>query len=224
MILRPVSPASPCGPPTTKRPVGLMRMSGSGASNPASPSTGRTTRAITPSRSSTLSILSECWVDTTTLAIPTGRAPSYTTLTWVLPSGRSHERSPALRTAASRSARRRASTVRSGRTEGGGGGMGQHDRERHEGRGLVRGVPEHHSLIARPALVHAHGDVARLAIDGREDGAGLRVEAAARVGVADRADRAAHDVGDMDVGGGGDLACYDGHARGDEGFARHPGG
>ena len=24
MILRPVSPVSPCGPPTTKRPVGLM--------------------------------------------------------------------------------------------------------------------------------------------------------------------------------------------------------
>src|SRR2546425_2187513 len=39
------------------------------------------------------SILSECWVETTTLLMPTGRAPSYTTLTWVLPSGRSQERS-----------------------------------------------------------------------------------------------------------------------------------
>src|SRR5207249_1732466 len=83
MILRPVSPASPCGPPTTKRPVGLMRTSASATSKPASPSTGRTTSAITPSRSSTLSILSECWVDTTTLLIPTGRIPSYTTLTWL---------------------------------------------------------------------------------------------------------------------------------------------
>ncbi len=63
-------------------------------------------------------MLSECWVDTTTLLIPTGRIPSYTTLTWVLPSGRSHGRSPALRTAASRSARRWASTIGSGMSDG----------------------------------------------------------------------------------------------------------
>src|SRR6266480_3091013 len=169
MILRPVSPASPCGPPTTKRPVGLMRISASATSKPASPSTGRTTSAITPSRSSTLSILSECWVDTTTLLIPTGRMPSYTTLTWVLPSGRSHERSPAF-------------------------------------------------------PVHAQGDVARLAVDGGEDGTGLGVEAEARVRVADRADRPPHDVGNVDVRGGGDLPGDDGHARGDERLAGHAGG
>src|SRR2546425_185744 len=101
--------------------------------------------------------------------------------------------------------------------------MGEDDRKRHEGRRLVRRVAEHHPLIARPTFVHAHGDVARLAVDGGEDGTGLCVEPEARVGVADGADRAAHDVGDMDVGGGRDLARHDGHAGGDERLTRHPG-
>src|SRR5207302_1890997 len=135
MILRPVSPASPWGPPTTKRPVGLIRMSASFTSKPASARTGRTTRAMTPSRSSALSTMSECWVETTSLLTPTGR------------------------------------------------------------------------------------DVARLAVDGGEGGAGLGIEPEARVRVADGADGAPHDVGDVDVGGGGDFSRHDRHARGDEGLA-----
>ena len=51
-------------------------MSRSAASKPASASTGRTTMAMTPSRSSVLSTLSECCVETTTLLMPTGRCPS----------------------------------------------------------------------------------------------------------------------------------------------------
>ena len=72
---------------------------------------------MTPSRSSALSIMSECCVETTSLLTPTGRAPSYTTLTWVLPSGLSHGRSPALRTPASRSASRCASTIGTGMSD-----------------------------------------------------------------------------------------------------------
>src|SRR5213078_1496318 len=74
------------------------------------------------------------------------------------------------------------------------------------------------------AAVHAHRYVTRLAVDGGEDGAGLGVEAEARVGVADRADRAPHDVGDVDVGGGGDLPRHHRHAGGDQGLACHAGG
>src|SRR5256885_1936964 len=102
--------------------------------------------------------------------------------------------------------------------------VGQHYRERHERRRLIRRVTEHHPLVARAPSVHAQGDVARLAVDGGEDGAGLGVEAEARVRVADRADRPPHDVGNVDVRGGGDLPGDDGHARGDERLAGHAGG
>ena len=51
-------------------------MSRSATSKPASVNTGRTTMALTPSRNSVLSTLSECCVETTTLLMPTGRAPS----------------------------------------------------------------------------------------------------------------------------------------------------
>src|SRR3989441_10345461 len=53
-----------------------------------------------------------------------------------------------------------------------------------------------------------------------QDGARLGVESEARVGVADGADGPPHDVGDVHVGGGGDLAAHDRHAGGDEGLAR----
>ena len=101
--------------------------------------------------------------------------------------------------------------------------MGDHDRKGHQRRRLIRRVPEHHALIACPARVYAERDVGGLAVDRREDGAGLRIEAEVRVGVADRGDRAAHDVGDMDVGRGRDLARDDGHAGRHQRFAGNPG-
>ena len=57
-------------------------------------------------------------METTSLLTPTGWPFWYTTLTWVLPSGRSQGRSPPLRTIASRSARRWARTMGSGMREG----------------------------------------------------------------------------------------------------------
>ncbi|CPU67402.1 Uncharacterised protein [Mycobacteroides abscessus] len=49
MILRPVRPASPCGPPTTNVPVGLTnrRVARTSRSRPAASSTGATTCAAT---------------------------------------------------------------------------------------------------------------------------------------------------------------------------------
>src|SRR2546430_11871455 len=50
------------------------------------------------------------------------------------------------------------------------------DRDGHERRRFVRGVAEHHPLVPRPPPVHAQRDVARLAVDGGEDGAGRSEE------------------------------------------------
>src|SRR5207244_5515104 len=78
--------------------------------------------------------------------------------------------------------------------------MGEDDVEGHEGGGLVGRVPEHHPLVARAARVDAPRDIGRLPVDRGDYGAGLRVEAEVRVGVADGGDGAPHDVGDVDVG------------------------
>jgi hypothetical protein len=103
----------------------------------------------------------------------------------------------------------------------------QDDRQRHQLLGLVRGVAEHHPLVAGALVVGALAvdalcDVGRLPVDRREDGAGPVVKAELRVGVADALDRGAHDVGDVDVGRGGDLAGHHGHAGGDQRFTGHP--
>ena len=101
--------------------------------------------------------------------------------------------------------------------------MGEHDRQRHQLVGLVRGVAEHHPLVARsltiqrvavPVLllvrmVDALGDVGRLLVDRNDDAAGLGVEAELRARVADLADLAAHELRDVDVRLGGDLAGDD---------------
>src|SRR5207247_4685617 len=65
-------------------------------------------------------------------------------------------------------------------------------------------------------------DVGGLAVDCRQDGTGLRIEAEVRVGVADRGDGPAHDVRDVDVGRRGDFARHDGHSGRDQGFTGDP--
>ena len=55
-----------------------------------------------------------CWLETTTVSTRTGRSPSYSMVTWVLPSGRRYGMVPSLRTAASCSASRWASSIGSG--------------------------------------------------------------------------------------------------------------
>ena len=87
MILRPVSPQSPCGPPTTKRPVGLMKYLVLESSR-----LGGMTAWMTFSSTSSrmVSILTRllCWAEMITASTRTGRSPSYSTVTWLLPSGR----------------------------------------------------------------------------------------------------------------------------------------
>ena len=65
--------------------------------------TGFTTVSMTASRSSSVEISGLCWVETT-MAGQRRTLPSlsYSTVTWLLPSGRSQLSSPLLRTAASR--------------------------------------------------------------------------------------------------------------------------
>ena len=182
MILRPVRPQSPCGPPVTKRPVGLTWMMVLSSKSCAG-SVGSITFAITVSRISSWETSGECCVETTTVWTRSGCMPSYSTVTWLLPSGRSQS-TPSRRTAASRLVE----TVR------------QHDRQRHQLRGLVAGEAEHHALIAGAADVDAHRDVARLLADRDQHRRGVAVEAEAGVGVADLAQRRAHQARKVDLG------------------------
>src|SRR3990172_3584351 len=69
MILRPVSPASPSGPPMTKRPVGLMWYLVFLSSMPAG-MMGRMTFSRMPSRTVSIFTASLCLADTTTLSTP----------------------------------------------------------------------------------------------------------------------------------------------------------
>src|ERR1700730_16156377 len=92
MILRPVSPQSPSGPPMTKLPVGLTRKSDAFFGIHHSGRAEATASAISsltmlgvyflPLRVSAL-----CCVDTTTLVQPTGLPSTYLTVTWLLASG-----------------------------------------------------------------------------------------------------------------------------------------
>ena len=98
--------------------------------------------------------------------------------------------------------------------------VGEDDRERHQLGRLVARVAEHEALVAGalevvgvgllvPAglerVVDALGDVGRLLVERHRDAAGLAVEAVLRPVVADLADRAADDLGDVNVGRGRDL-------------------
>ena len=115
--------------------------------------------------------------------------------------------------------------------------VGQRDRQRHELRRLVGRVAEHHPLVARAGdvecivvggvgarlvgLVDALGDVGRLLVDRVDDRARVGAEAEVGVGVADLADRLAHDVLDVDVGRRRDLAGHDDEAGVHERLAGH---
>src|SRR5579872_6082885 len=92
MILRPVRPQSPSGPPTTKLPVGLTRKSlGFFGIHPF----GSADSTVSAIRSLTmlgvyflpLRVCALCWVETTTLVQPTGLPSTYLTVTWLFESG-----------------------------------------------------------------------------------------------------------------------------------------
>ena len=98
----------------------------------------------------------------------------------------------------------------------------ERDRHRHELLGLARGVAEHHALVAGAGhvelvvvgrvgarlvgLVDALRDVGRLLVDRGDHGAAVAVEPVAAAAVADLADRLAGDLRDVHVHVGRDLA------------------
>jgi len=92
MILRPVRPQSPSGPPTTKLPVGLTRKSL--ARFGIQPS-GSAEATASPIKSFTIAgeyffpfrVSALCCVETTTLVQPMGLPSMYCTVTWLLASG-----------------------------------------------------------------------------------------------------------------------------------------
>ena len=86
------------GPPTTKRPVVLIKISQSFSSNrPVGSSTGRMTVRFTASMISAWEADAACCVDTTTLLMRIGLPSTYSKETCVLPSGRKKSTRPSLR-------------------------------------------------------------------------------------------------------------------------------
>src|SRR6201995_4467335 len=92
MILRPVRPQSPSGPPTTKLPVGLTRKSEfCCVIQPFGSADSTAVEIISLIRPGEyflpLRLFSLCWVETTTLVQPVGLPSTYFTVTWLLASG-----------------------------------------------------------------------------------------------------------------------------------------
>src|SRR6202163_2933795 len=92
MILRPVRPQSPSGPPTTKLPVGLTRKSdGLAGIQPFGSADSTAVEIISLIRPGEyfllLRLFSLCCVETTTLVQPTALPSTYFTVTWLLASG-----------------------------------------------------------------------------------------------------------------------------------------
>ena len=188
MILRPVRPVSPCGPPTTKRPVGLMWKTVS-LSRYSAGTVGLMTFSMIASRRSRLLTFGECCVEMT-IAVARMRALSFVLDRHLRLAVRpqeielirlAHFRQPAHE------------LVR------------QRDRQRHQLRRLAAREAEHQTLIAGAAGIDALRDVGRLRIDRRNHRAGLAVEAVLRARVADFFDGIAYDRRKVDVGLGGDL-------------------
>ena len=86
---------------------------------------------------------------------------------------------------------------------------------------LVRGITEHHALVACAAGIHAHGDVARLLVDARNHGTRIRVEAIERIVVANGLHHAAHERLKVDIGLGGNFAGDHNQTGRGQGFAGH---
>ena len=98
MILRPVSPLSPWGPPITKRPVGLMKYFVSSSTISAGMISSNTYFLISSWICSCVTSGS-CCVEHTTASIRIGFPSSlYSTVTCVFPSGLKYGRVPSLRT------------------------------------------------------------------------------------------------------------------------------
>src|SRR6185369_9740247 len=73
---------------------------------------------------------------------------------------------------------------------------------------------------AGTARVDAHSDIAGLLVDGRYDGAGIRIESVERIVIANGLNDAADQGLEIDVGFGGNFAGDDNQSGGGESFAR----
>ena len=71
-------------------------------------------------------------------------------------------------------------------------------------------------------MIHAHGNIRALAVNGSHDGAGLAIKAVLRPVVADPADGIPGNSGNIYIAGGRDLSHDKHHTRGGNGFAGHP--
>ena len=213
MILRPVSPQSPWGPPTTKRPVVLMNI----LVSPSSMSAG-STFLITSSMMASLRVAyftsGLCWAGHHHGLHPLGHAVFVLDGHLGLAVG-AKETQGAVLAHLGQAPRQLVGVV---------------DGRGHQLGGLGAGVAEHDALVAGPLLAEKAGlggdalrDVGRLFVDAGEHRAGLPVKAHGGVGVADPLDGVAHDFRDVHVGVGGYLARHYGHTGGDQGFAGHAG-
>jgi hypothetical protein len=97
--------------------------------------------------------------------------------------------------------------------------VGQRDGRGHQLGRLVGGIAKHHALVACAAGVDTLRDVGGLAIDGRDDSAGVGVEALEGIVITDLVDRVADEGLEVDVGLGGDLTGDDDEAGAGESLA-----
>src|SRR3954465_2646467 len=77
--------------------------------------------------------------------------------------------------------------------------VSHHDRQRHQLLRLVARIPEHQTLIARPAGVYAHRDIRRLRLNDVQHAARLRIEAVRGVRETDITDDVTRECGDVYV-------------------------
>ncbi|MNZ56764.1 hypothetical protein D3C78_747170 [compost metagenome] len=102
--------------------------------------------------------------------------------------------------------------------------VGEADRRRHQHVGFVAGIAEHQALVAG-ALIFGLGavdtlvDVGGLLANDVEDAAGGAIETDVGAVVADVDDDLAHQLFQVDPGGGGDFTGDDGDTGLDQGFA-----
>ncbi len=115
--------------------------------------------------------------------------------------------------------------------------VGQSDGVGHQFRRLIGGISEHHALVSRAdglqllvghlglpglqGLVHAHGDVRGLLVQGHHHGAGITVKSHLGVIVPDFIHRLPDDGGNVQIGSGGDLTCHQYEAGAAGGLAGH---
>ena len=183
MILRPVSPLSACGPPSSNRPVGFTKILKSSLAN-CSGNDGLMTCSISAGLMSSL----DAHAGSVLRRDEHGVEPDRNAV-FVL------DRDLRLAVGAEEVDDAFLADLR----EPFGHAVREPDRHRHQRVGLVARVAEHHSLVAGAdfvvgvgvagpllhRLVDTHRDVGRLLVDGDDHAAGLAVDAERGVGVAD---------------------------------------